>query len=404
MDSLDPTGCQVHLWHSFTREKEATLRQMARAFESDNPQRISLRVEFHSPLHSEVLAAIAAGSPPDIVIVPCEQLAEYALLGAVVAPAEYVRHSLYGLKREEQADLWPSVLEGACLFGKSGQPLGIRFDSQIIAMFYNVDWLKRLKVDAPPRTWDDFQRICGEARDKKTGKWGYAYAPDGEILWNWISGLGGALLTPGAERPWLNSTAAIAAASTLRDLLRDSGAYYASDASTAQADFAAEKALFNFGSTYALPAYREAITGTKRKFNWDVAPMPSLIESPVVTAQGSSIGILRSSPRQQLAAWLFIRWLIAPAQDVQWALATHALPLHKSSQATPEMQAYIQQNPQYGSACQLLSYVRSEPAVQGWTTIHTLLADASRSICLEDVDPAEVLTAADTAAQRLLSR
>ncbi|MBC7261520.1 MAG: hypothetical protein H5T63_05865, partial [Chloroflexi bacterium] len=68
VEALDPTGCEVHLWHSLSAEKEATLLALASEFQTSNPYGIRLRVEYHSPLSREVWTAVAAGTPPDIVI------------------------------------------------------------------------------------------------------------------------------------------------------------------------------------------------------------------------------------------------------------------------------------------------------------------------------------------------
>jgi len=404
---LDPTGCEVHLWHSFTHEKEAVLLNLVAKFEAGNPYDIRVRVEFHSPLHREVQAAIAAGSPPDIVVAQCEQITEYALNEAVVPLSEYIGSAKHGLSQAEQADLWPVALDTACLPAGTKQPLGLFFDCQIAVMFYNVERLKKLKSDAPPQTWEEFKKMCSAARDKKAGTWGYAYIADGPTLVNWIAGLGGVLIDPQKGQAQLDSPEAIASVSMLKDLLQEGCAYPVSEPGTDRADFAAEKVLFTFGSTDDLPEYVEAIASTKTKkprFKWDVAPMPHLTSEPVVSAQGSIMSMLRTTPRQQLAAWLFLKWFLQPENDVQWALATGALPVHKSSKDASEMQDYLKQNPQYGTACQLLGYARPEPAVPRWQGVRVLLVDAAAKVCLGQANPVDALAAADTAADSLLTR
>nr|MBC7244290.1 extracellular solute-binding protein [Chloroflexota bacterium] len=407
IEVLDPSGCEIHLWHSFTAERETTLLALASTFQISNTYGIRVRVEFHRPLHKEVQAAIAAGTPPDIVIASCEQIAEYALANAVVPITEYIANAQHGLSEAELADLWPIALETGCFSVHTKQPLGLFFDSNAMVMFYNATWLKKLKVESPPQTWDEFRVLCNTARDKKTATWGYAYAANGPVLVNWIAGLGGTPIDLRSGEAILDSSPVISAISVLRDLIQDGCAYYAPEPDTILADFAAEKILFAFGSTRDLPKYSQAILNPKTKkaeFTWSIAPMPYLTDEPVVDVQGYAMSIMRTTPQQQLAAWLFLKWFLQRENDVQWALSCGSLPLHKSSPEIEEMKSYLEQNPQYEAACQLMAYAQSEPAVPKWQSIRELLVNAAFAVCQSQAEPAEALAAADVAADNLLAR
>jgi len=404
IEALDPKGCEVHMWHSFTGPREAALQALVAKFEADNTYGIKMRVEFHSPLHKEVLASFAAGTPPDIVVAGCDLMAAYAQLDALVSLGDYLSSAKYGLSQTERADQWPVVLQAGYLSAGSKQPMGLFLDAQAVVMFYNARWLKKLKFDAPPQNWDEFVKACAAARDRKAGTWGYAFAASGPALFNWIAGLGGTLVDMEHHEPQLDSQEALAAMSWLDQGVQKGYAYCASDPGADRADFAAEKALFTFGTTDELTAYTQAVFSTKTKkprFDWSVAPLPHATSEPVVAVQGLLVGILRTTPRQQLAAWAFLRWLTRPENDAQWALATGALPLYKSSQSVPEVQAYMKQNPQYQAACQLLPYARTEPAEPRWPQVRALLVSAANSICQGKATPTDALAAADVEAGSL---
>jgi ABC-type glycerol-3-phosphate transport system substrate-binding protein len=226
-------------------------------------------------------------------------------------------------------------------------------------------------------------------------------------LINWISSLGGVLFDSPDGQVTLDDPQAVAALGVLRDLLQDGCAYCSSAPGADRADFAAEKVLFTFGSTADLPQYVEAIYNpktNKNKFAWDIAPMPGLQSEPVVTVRGPVMSMLHTTPRQQLAAWLFLKWFLQRENDVQWALETGALPLHRSSTETPEMQAYLEQNPQYKTVGGLLALAATEPAIPRWQEIRALLVNAAEAVCLGQAEPADALAAADTAADGLLAR
>jgi len=406
-EALDPSGSELHLWHALTGEKEKTLRELAARFESENPYSIRVRVEFHNPLDREMRTAMAAGTPPDLLIASSEQIVQYALADAIAPLSDYIADPNQGFTETQQADLWPIALYTATLRDLSAQPLGIFFDAQIMVMFYNADWLKNLSAAGPPQAWDEFRRLCDEARDRKAGTWGYAHTADGSMWANWIAGLEGTLVDGRTGQATLDSPEAIAALSVLSDLRKDGCAYCQSTPGEPLADFSAQLLLFTFGSSADLPQFTKALLNPKTQkplFKWDIAPMPYLTAEPAVNAQGSVMSIVRTTARQQLAAWLFIRWFLGPENDVQWSLATGALPLRKSSLETEEMQAYFELNPQFKTACQLLTYARTDPAVPNWGDIRALLAASSSAVCLGQAEPAEVLAAADLAADSRSAR
>ncbi len=405
IETLDPTGIEVHLWHSMTGDREAALWAIADQFEQTNAYDIQVRVEFHHALHKETLAAIAAGTPPDLIVAPCEQIIEYASLDAVVSLGQYMESSEYGLTALEKSDIWPAVLGGGCIPDPAGQSLGLLFDSQMVVMFYNAEWLEQLEAEAPPRTWDEFRILCNAARDTNSRTWGYAAEVDGSILVNWILGLGGTLDDPDTGQVMLDSSEAMASLSVLQDLLRDECAYCVSEPGSNLDDFSSQTVLFTFGTTARL---RDYVGQTRNEdgftFEWDIAAVPHLTEAPVVGVQGSMLSILRTTPQQQLAAWLFLKWLLQPRSDAQWVVASGALPMLRSTKYMSQVQTYIDEHPQYATACELQAYAQAEPALPHWGSIRSLLDTAAATVCQQETDPASALAAADVAADRLLAK
>ena len=401
LELLDPTDCEVHLWHALTGPQEAVLLELASAFEKTNAYGLKVRVEHHSPLDREILAASASGTPPDVLIASCDLILELQVINVAVSLQEYVNSARYGLSEADSADLWPLVLEGGCLAADSGRPLGLLLDSHIVVMFYNRAWLKKLKVDAPPGTWEQFREVCHAARDKKADTWGLVSVADGSAVVSWIQGLGGQLVDMDTGEVNLGSSEGIAALSVLHDLVQDGCAYCAEEPAVSHAAFASGHALFTFGSTADLSAYS---TSAAKGFDPGLAPVPYLTERPIVNVQGSVASILRTTPRQQLAAWLFLQWLMRPESDVRWALATGALPMRKSTVNAEAIQAYLEQNPMYKEACVLLAGAQTEPVARNWGAILTLLARAASSVCEVQVDPAEALAIADMAVDNLPNR
>ncbi len=402
----DPAESEIHIWHSLTGERELALRRLAASFAATNPQLIRTRVEYHSDLRAEVLTAFSAGTPPDVVIASCDQMAFLAEAGSVAPLAQYLDGGTYGLTLTQQSDLWPIAI-GGCLDPDSGQPLGLFFDPQAQVMFYNASWLKKLKIESPPENWEEFRTLCNAARDKKAGTWGYEFDGDGFEVSNWIAGLGGSLLDDASHEFTLDSSQARAALSVLDDLRRDGCLAYSQEEGADRLGFGSEKILFTFDSSAELASYARAALNPrteKPRFTWDVAPLPYGTGEPVVLVQGLTMGILRTSPRQQLASWLFVHWFSDPENDIAWVLATGALPLHRSTLEAEGMASYLEQNPQFRTVSQMMAYAQTDPAVAEIPAIHELLSTAAVAVCLGEAVPDDALLAADTAADEIHAR
>ena len=402
----NPVACELHVWHSLSGAREAGLRAIVESFDAQNPDSIRIRLEYHVDLQTEVLTAASAGTPPDVVITSCDEMALFASRGLVATLNPYRDHPVYGLGDAQAADLWPVVLHG-CVDKDSDQSLGLLIDIQAQLLYYNSAWLMRLKTEAPPTTWDQLRTLCNAARgDKKSGTWGLAFDGASLTVSNWIASLGGSLLDEEGNLT-LASSEATAALTALQDLGQDGCMVCSSESGAGRQEFASEKALFAFDSSSELNKYREAILDPKTrkaKFSWDVASFPFVTSEPVVLVSGLTLGILNTSPNQQLAAWLLLKWFLEPLNDASWVLATGSLPLHVSLQDSAELKQYVEEHPQYLTAARLMAYARTEPAAAVMPMIRTLMTTSARAVCLGQAEPQEALLAADTAVRFMLER
>lgn len=88
---------------------------------------------------------------------------------------------------------------------------------------------------------------------------------------------------------------------------------------------------------------------------------------------GSSYVVLNSTDAEQLASWLFIRWLTDSKQDARWVEATHLFPLHTS---TIELLGdYEKTHPQWKQAVEQLPNGKLQPQLASWRTVKIMLGD-----------------------------
>jgi sn-glycerol 3-phosphate transport system substrate-binding protein len=84
--------------------------------------------------------------------------------------------------------------------------------------------------------------------------------------------------------------------------------------------------------------------------------------------------MLQSTGEQQLAAWLFIAWLVEPEQQAEWARGTGDLPVRPS--AAREIEEYASAGLDYEAVHDWLQTEKSEPAPAQHDIIRLLIDEA----------------------------
>lgn len=136
--------------------------------------------------------------------------------------------------------------------------------------------------------------------------------------------------------------------------------------------FANREALFITASLEDLPAVAREFASANNTDKWKVIPFPGKNDGAFVI-YGSSYVILKSTDEEQLAAWLFARWLLDNKQDARWVETTHRFPLRSS---TVDLLAdYSKTHPQWAQAIDLLPQGELQPQKASWRTIKIMLGD-----------------------------
>ncbi len=407
ISKLDPSGQEVLFWHVSTRKHEKVLMEIIDGFNKSNPYGIKVVPEYagyYGDIYKKILAGIAAGETPDMAIGYANQVAEYAKAGVIVPLDPFMNSKKYGFTEEDKKDFMWNLLEGDKRPEFGGQYLSFAHSRSMQVMYYNVDWLKELGYDGPPKTWDEFKEMCMKATDPAKGTHGYAYSGSASLFATLVFTFGGDIVTKDNQKVAFNSEAGLKALQLLKDLFDSGCAYEVAERYGDQKDFANRKALFTFGSTAGLPYYRSAIESSEAgPFQWDIAAPPTAIGKPVVNVYGPSAAIFKSVPERELAGWLFFKYWAEPKNVAKWAMVANYFPIRKSAIELPEMQEYMKKNPQYKKAFDLLPYGRMEPSVAGYQQIRGIIADAMKKV-IEGGDPQQVLEAAAQEAQGVLDQ
>lgn len=136
--------------------------------------------------------------------------------------------------------------------------------------------------------------------------------------------------------------------------------------------FAAREALFVTASLEDLPTVARAFAGANNTDTWEVTAFPGETRD-AFAVYGSSYVILKSTDAEQLAAWLFARWLMDKEQDARWVETTHLFPLRTST--LDLLTDYQTTYPQWLEAVMLLPQGEIQPQLASWRKVKIMLGD-----------------------------
>lgn len=386
-EAIDPRGQTVTYWHPYTGAAAKLLTSMVEDFNSANEGRITVVEESqgsYNDLYTKIIAGIPKKQLPTMAVAYQNQAATYAAQGALVELDAYVNDSVWGYSQEALADFFPIALEADILPQFKGRYGWAPYKSMEV-LYYNEDWLKELGYDGPPETWEEFEEMaCKAARQpfsKKVGTGtilGYEYSVDASRFAAFVFSRGGELLNEDATSFIFNDAVGLETLTFWRGLVTKGCAAQTTKRYGDQADFGAGRVLFTMGTIAGLPYYRQEVE-KGAKFAWSVNPPPHSTAAPRMNIYGASQSIFVSTPEQQLAAWIFLKWMSEPQQQARWASSTGYFPTRASAAAM--MAPYMDKNPIYAKAFGFMAYDSGvESPVAGYDECRTVIYTMLRAV------------------------
>jgi multiple sugar transport system substrate-binding protein/sn-glycerol 3-phosphate transport system substrate-binding protein len=374
LQTLDPSGALVIYWHAFTGQEEMHLLEMIDDFNASNPWSITVVAENvgDTPsLYRQIAAGLASEKVPNLVSTEPSLTAAYALQEAIVPLSPYLESRKWGLTRVEENDFFPSALSTERTPQLEDELFSVPLCRSLQLLYYNVDWLKELGYEDPPATWEGFQEMACAASQPAEGLYGFELGMQSSLFTDLLATQGVSPLTASSDRYTLGGEQGRAALQFLQTLVADGCASWETEMATSL-NFAAGQVLFAIDSTALIPTYATLVE-QGANFDWHVSLLPQATEEPVVGVGGPSLAILHTSPEEQLAAWVFVRWLLEPQQQARWTQKAACFPVRETALA--EMEEYGVANTQQRAATQYLdqSWV-PEPGVPAYATCRAAIA------------------------------
>jgi ABC-type glycerol-3-phosphate transport system substrate-binding protein len=385
VDPADLEGARVEFWHAWTGEAEQAVLELVENFNATNPWGIRVEATSHGnydDLSAELAAAIDAGEAPDIVSVYPYQAAGWGE-DRLVDLNTYVQDPEYGLPADDQADFYPVFWENDLLDNvRIGFP-ALRTGQVLL---YNQTWAQELGFDTIPSSPEEFsEQACAAAEQVRSGDGqsdnltgGWIISSEYPTVLSWLYAFGSPVAAPGGDGYRLDTTQVEQAFTFLRSLYEQRCAWLAEDLSV-EDEFAQRGGLFASASLSSIPHQQAAFGRAGNRDRWTVIPYPSPEGEPAVSAYGPAYMLLESTPEEQLASWLFVRWMASPVNQAALAEATSSFPLRRSTydyllKFRPSVASQLR------AGWNLLPYAQAEPNQPSWALVRWTLDDSASQL------------------------
>ncbi len=400
-------GITVDAWYPWFGVEASLFESEVEDFNRTNEWGITVQATGQgSYAHLFELTSEALGTPdrPQVAIALPAQALAWDGQGYVADVTPYVQDPQYGLTSAEQAD-FPMVMWSQDEV--AGRRLGLPAERTARFLIYNLTWARNLGFDEAPKNADDFRQQACRAHqvmltdpDKTNdGQGGWLVDTSSTTFLSWMMAFGGGVLEGNGYH--FLTPKNLAALTFVKQLYDDGCAWTAQPDADVAAAFAARKALFATASLEQLPDFSRAMGSADNGDQWTVIGFPGPVQTGLVI-YGSSYVILKSTPPQQLAAWLFIRWLLSPENQKDWVEATGLFPLRNAE--LPQLQSYEQSHPQWASAVDLMPSATIEPQLASWQQVDVMIGDGFDAMFRSNTPTgrvAEILAIMGTAATDL---
>jgi ABC-type glycerol-3-phosphate transport system substrate-binding protein len=404
---VDPAalrGISLQVWHAFSGAADGVFADQVALFNAVNQWGIVVTQTGYgdyTTLFDAVNTALESGGTPDLVAALPEQTLSWDASASVVDLAPYLGDPAWGLGSDMIAGFPPVFWAQDNLDGKQ---LGVPAQRSARFLFYNTTWAHELGFNSPPATADEFrQQACAANASFRTnlspqddGYGGWIVDTDWQTTYSWLLAFGGGVVDGNAYG--FRTDPNLAALQFLKGLYDDHCAWLSIEP-TPFDSFAGRSALFVSGDLAQVPVADEAMSRLKNNDEWTLVPFPGPVGNVLVT-YGPSYSLLKSTPVNQLAAWLFTRWLLSPENQAEWVDATGLFPLLSSVQA-PGV------SPQWEAAVGDLSLAQGVPQLASWRKVRYVLEDGTKVIFQTGIPVdqiSSVLTEMDTTAKELVGK
>lgn len=387
VDSAALGGIEIEFWHVWDRDTGDALNAIVDEFNATNEYGITVTAldqGSYGDIVGAVEAGMAVGELPHLVVgYRSDYLGwESAREGTLVDLTDYVRDKDWGYSSDEVNEFtdafWSQDEVGDARFG-------LPHSRSAQFLYYNTSYAQDLGFDAPPSTPAEFkEQACAATADNGLGGWFIHTGAD--TLASWIFAFGGEYEV---EDGYTFDTEEAKAAFEFMADLYASGCAWLPESSYPNAEFATRQGLFYTSSSGGVGYQEAAFEDAGSTDEWTLIPYPTVDGGGVLVAYGPTFIMLQSTPEEQLASWIFMKFVMEAENQVAWIEASGYYPPRES--VIDLLGDYIASHPFYDVGYEaVVSSAKFTSMFESGATVRGLMQDAGALLFQDGFDPGDI--------------
>ena len=376
---------KIVYWRSLTGAPGDAQDELVKRFNSSQT-RVIAEAQFqgaYAEILQKLMAALAAGQVPDLVLLDSPFVVLFAKDGALVPLDRFAADSKAGVDLKSYI---PGLLQDGYYKGKL---YALPFMRSTPLLYFNRDMFAAAGLpDRVPDTWDEFREWSRKLTT--TDRFGASFTL-GTTTAHWY--LQGAIYSYGGEvsdqefNVKLEAPEAVAAAQLWQDMVfKDKTALAGNVAQgDAQNDFLNGRAGMVFGSTGSM-----ANLMSRAKFKVGAGFMPAKVKH-MVPVGGSVLAMTSTDKARQAGSWEFMKFVTNPASNAYIVVTTGYMPVSKAAMEHADTVAFFQKYPERRVAIDQLQYARSQASVISLGKGTEILRQAVEKLLVGNVPAAQVM-------------
>ena len=341
---LDPSGQTVVYWHQYSEDSSQgdTMSALIAEFNSSNEYGITVEAIHqgsYGPIEDLMNTAILSGELPNLVAGYANAVAGWANEGLVVDIEGLLHDSEWGLSADEQANLNFNLLDVNKLDFAPFNGMRVAWANQnSLNVFYtNLDIVEALGFERRvPATLAEFEAIscaAGASEDYQ----GYPLGTGISHFESFVAAHGGAIFDSEAGEYIFESDGVVDTMELFTRMLANNCAYLYAERYQNTGDFSLGITPFAAGSSAGIPFITWDAATAEMTDEWVITAFPGA-EGVGATIQlfVPSQAILTAAPEQELATWLFVKFLAGPEAQLAWSGATGYLSIRNDIEVTAD--------------------------------------------------------------------
>lgn len=394
-------GGALKFWHAMGGPLGKSLESLVADYDAGAAEKVeSVSMGQYEALSQKIMAAVAAGGPPDIAQCYEAWTANLVANGSVVPFDRFLQDSAGQALRADLVDVFAEASR------QGGKLWSFPFNKSVRCLYYNKAHFEAAGLDPErgPRTWQEYRDYARKLTvdadgDGKPERWGFASQITASMFENLIVQNGGSLVNADGTQVAFDSPEGVEALQFMADLLVHDGTSLVSSGFEYQNEFLAGKVAMIEGSSVTL-AFLEG----KYSFPLGVAALPAGRKDTQLIS-GTDVVIFATTPERERAAFEFVRYFTDTPQTARWAAETGYLPVRKSAMSDPVLVVRMEAVPGLREAFGQLDRAQPQPKAAGWYAGRTILErEAIEPVLRGTMEPAEALRVAAEKANREMAQ